>query len=82
LLTAQWSRKLLPAALTTALFTLAPFAFDAVLWVSSFSYPLTTALALGALLVYNVAREKGHRKLHLGALVLTALAALATKAAS
>ena len=77
LLTAQWSRKLLPAALTTALFTLAPFAFDAVLWVSSFSYPLTTALALGALLVYNVAREKGHRKLHLGALVLTALAALA-----
>ncbi len=77
LLTAQWGRKLLPAALTTALFILAPFAFDAVLWVSSFSYPLTTALALGALLLYSLAREKDSVLLHVGALIFTALAALA-----
>ncbi len=67
----------LQAWVTGALFLLFPFAFDAVLWVSSFSYPLTTALTLGALLLALRAWERGPGWLHLPALILVALAGFA-----
>lgn len=67
----------LQAWLAGALFLLFPFAFDAVLWVSSFSYPLTTALTLGALLLALRAWQRGPGWLHLPALVLAALAGFA-----
>jgi len=79
LLAAAWyqKRRLLATALTTTLFTLFPFAFDAVLWVSSFSYFLTTALTLGALLLYLHARKEKKPWAHGIALLFTALAAFA-----
>ena len=70
-------RRWFTASLVTAVFILFPLTFDAVLWASSFSYPLTTALALGALLTYLRARERDSARLHLLSLLLTALAGLA-----
>lgn len=70
-------RQWFTASLVTAVFILFPLTFDAVLWVSSFSYPLTTALSLGALLTYLRAREQENTHLHFLALLLTALAGLA-----
>lgn len=73
----QSSAVSLQAWVAGALFLLFPFAFDAVLWVSSFSYPLTTALTLGALLLALRAWQGGPGWLHLPALVLVALAGFA-----
>lgn len=72
----RWAMNL-QAWVAGALFLLFPFAFDAVLWVSSFSYPLTTMLTLGALLLALRAWQRGPRWLHLPALALTALAGFA-----
>ncbi len=70
-------RAWLAAPLAAALLVGFPFAFDAVLWVSSFAYPLTVALALGSLLVYWAARQRDSLPLHLLAVLLTALAGFA-----
>lgn len=69
--------RTLLAGTTAALFAAFPFAFDAVLWVSSFSYGLTTALAVGALLAYLAACERRSTALHLLAVTLTLLAGFA-----
>lgn len=51
-LAGRWSRRPLAAsALAAALFSAFPFATDAVVWASSFSYPLAVALALGGILL-------------------------------
>ncbi|MGC9358542.1 MAG: hypothetical protein ACP5GX_11775, partial [Anaerolineae bacterium] len=71
---------LLTVPLTSALFTLFPFATNVVLWVSAISYPLTTGLALGALLVYLRAREQQSTPWHLLALLLTTTAGLTYEA--
>jgi len=78
LLAARWGRRPWPvASLAAAVFVVFPFAFDAVPWAIAFSYPLTTGLGLGALLVYLRAREGGPAWLHPAAVVLTGLAGFA-----
>ncbi len=68
---AAWWRSTLAAAG----FTLFPFAYDNVLWVSALSYPLTLSLTLGALLCYLTARQRPRRHaLGLGLIVLAGLA--------
>lgn len=76
-----WRERLVPVVLATATFLLFPFAFDSVLWISSFAYPLATAVALGALVSYLHARETGSTGWHLLALLLTALSGLALESA-
>lgn len=66
-----------PVLLATAFFVIFPFAFDAIPWAIGFSYPLMTALALGALLAYLRARQGGSLPHHLLAVALTALAGFA-----
>ncbi len=61
------------AALT--LFALYPFAFDAVLWASALSYPLSVAFALAALLMHLRAVEQ-ERSFSIAALFLALMAAL------
>ena len=70
-------RPALYAALSSALFVAFPFAFDVVAWAVSFSYPLAVSLALGAVLVYLRARERTSWPLHVVAIGLCVLAALA-----
>lgn len=78
LLAARYSRRPWEAALLgTGFFALFPFAYDTVLWASSFSYPLTLILALAALLLYSQARFNGKVGLHVAGLLLTALAGFA-----
>ncbi len=78
LLAARISKRPWAATLLgVSFFALFPFAYDTVLWVSSFSYPLTLILALSALLLYLQARNEGNRALHIPALLLTALAGFA-----
>lgn len=75
LLAARWRRgDWAVASLAAALFAAFPFAFDAVPWAIGFSYPLTTGLALGALLVYLKARKRGSTALYLTSVVLVFLA--------
>jgi hypothetical protein len=81
LLAAAWIRpgpargaRALPACLATALFAAFPFSRQAVAWASALSYPVVTALALGAVLAYDRARH-GHGSGWIGlALLLAALA--------
>ncbi len=61
---------------TTALFITFPFATNVVLWVSAISYPLTTGLALTALLLYLKARDRSSPRLHLVAILFTLMAGL------
>lgn len=78
LLATRWGgRSSLAAPLAASFFVAFPFAFNVVLWTIAFSYPLSTALALGALLVYLHARERGTLPHHLLAIALTALAGFA-----
>lgn len=78
LLASRWGkRSSLIALLAAAFFVAFPFAFDAVPWAIAFSYPLTTALALGALLAYLHARDVASLPHHLLSVVLTGLAGLA-----
>lgn len=70
-------RPRLAGALAAAFFTAFPFAFDAVPWAIAFSYPLTVALALGALLAYLHARERNALGYHALAVALTLLAGFA-----
>ena len=72
-----WPRSWLTATLAAALFTTFPFAFDAIPWAIGFSYPLTVALALCALLAYLRASADNARSIHLLAVALTALAGFA-----
>lgn len=76
-----WRERMAPVVLATATFILFPFAFDSVLWISSFGYPLATAVALAALVTYLRARESGSISWHLLALLLTVLAGLALESA-
>jgi hypothetical protein len=77
-LAARWSKRpALAAALAAGSFILFPFAFDAVPWAIAFSYPLTTALATGALLAYLGARQTSAVPRHILALALTGLAGFA-----
>lgn len=62
------------AVICTALFVSFPFAFDSVLWVSSFSYPLVTLLAVGAVAFYLHARTYNAPYFYIGAFALTILA--------
>lgn len=62
------------ALICTALFVSFPFAFDSVLWVSSFSYPLVTALAVGAVAFYLHARTQNAPYFYIAAFALTLLA--------
>lgn len=71
------TRKLSAALLGMSFFALFPFAYDTVLWVSSFSYPLALSLTLGALWLYLQARTTRHNALHIPALLCTALAGFA-----
>jgi hypothetical protein len=77
LLGSRWTKE---GWATTALFITFPFATNVVLWVSAISYPLTTGLALTALLLYLKARERDHERddprLHLVALLFTLMAGL------
>ena len=78
LLATRWDKRpWLIAPLAAAFFVTFPFACDAVPWAIAFSYPLTTALALGALLAYLRARESGSLPSHLLAVMLTGLAGFA-----
>ncbi|HIQ02433.1 MAG TPA: hypothetical protein EYH30_09980, partial [Anaerolineales bacterium] len=78
LLAARWGKRpWLAAPLAAAFFVVFPFAFDAVPWAIGFSYPLTTGLALGALLAYLPASERGSLAGHLSAAMLTGLAGFA-----
>jgi hypothetical protein len=77
LATRLWDDSGLTAVLAAALFTVFPFAFDAIPWAIGFSYPLTVALALSAILVYLRARANGSTSLHLFAVGLTALTGFA-----
>jgi hypothetical protein len=65
------------AAACTAIFIAFPFAFDGVLWVSSFSYPLVTALTVCAVVVYLLARTNDNPRLYVLAMALTLLAGFA-----
>ncbi len=68
----------LPAALLgVSFFAAFPFAYDTVLWASSFSYPLTVILTLTALLLYFQARVSGNNRWHFPAILLTLLAGFA-----
>jgi hypothetical protein len=67
--TAGWA-----IVLATAGFTLFPFAYDNVLWISSLGYLLTMALTLSALLCYLTARRQAQPRWHLLGLPLTILA--------
>jgi hypothetical protein len=69
-----WTDSWLTAVLASAFFSVFPFACDAIPWAIGFSYPLTVALALSALLAYLRAREDVSFPLHLLAVGLTALA--------
>jgi hypothetical protein len=81
LLAAAWIRpdpdgggRALPACLATALFAAFPFSRQAVAWASALSYPVVTALALGAVLAYDRGR-RGYGSGWIGlALLLAALA--------
>lgn len=73
----QSERRVLSAALSAALFVAFPFAFDVVAWAVSFSYPLAVSLALGAVLLYLNARERGSLPRHIVALTLCILATFA-----
>ncbi|MGC9400446.1 MAG: hypothetical protein ACP5HM_15100 [Anaerolineae bacterium] len=66
----------LSGPLTAAFFVFFPFATNAVLWVSAISYPLTAALGLAALLVYQRARACAIPWQHGIALLFTLLAGL------
>ncbi len=78
LLTARISKHPLTAALLgVSFFGLFPFAYDTVLWVSSFSYPLSLILTVSAVLLYLTARETGKVSLYIPVLLLTALAGFA-----
>lgn len=78
LLAARWKRRPWLAALVgAAFFVVFPFAFDAVPWAIAFSYPLATALTLGALLCYLRACKAGRFPLHALAAVLTMAAGFA-----
>ena len=68
------------AAVGLLLFAAFPFAFDAVLWVSALSYPMSLALTLGALLLHLRARRDG-KPLSPGALLLVLLAAFSYEGA-
>ena len=76
LVSTRRERSRLAAPLASALFVAFPFAFDVVPWASAFCYPLTMALALGAVLCYLRARECDSRARHLLAVTLTTLAGL------
>ncbi|MBN1177714.1 MAG: hypothetical protein JXD18_00765, partial [Anaerolineae bacterium] len=78
LLAARRSRRPgLTAPLAAAFFVSYPFACDAVPWAIAFTYPLTTALALGAVLAYLRARQDAAPARHALAVVLTTLAGFA-----
>ena len=88
LLAAAWFRPLahaggkrgrgaIPACVATALFTIFPFSRQVVPWASSFSYPLVTALTLGAVLAYDHARRHSARPWLPLSLALAGLAPLA-----
>jgi len=78
LLAARISKRPLVAALLgVSFFGLFPFAYDTVLWASSFSYPLSLILAVSAVLLYSIARETGKVNLYIPVLLLTALAGFA-----
>ncbi len=68
------------AAVGLLLFAAYPFAFDAVLWVSALSYPMSLALTLAALLLHLRAREEG-AAFSRGALLLVLLAAFSYEGA-
>jgi hypothetical protein len=74
LLAKRFWRSRLVAPLAAAFFVVFPSAFDAVPWAVAFSYPLATALALGALLTYLHAHVSGLLLHHLLAVLMTALA--------
>ena len=78
LLAARISKRPFVAALLgVSFFGLFPFAYDTVLWVSSFSYPLSLILTVSAVLLYSTARETGKVSLYIPVLLLTALAGFA-----
>ncbi|MBN1920026.1 MAG: hypothetical protein JW892_02180, partial [Anaerolineae bacterium] len=70
-------RAFIAALLGVSFFGLFPFAYDTVLWVSSFSYPLSLILTVSAVLLYLTARETGKVSLYIPVLLLTALAGFA-----
>ncbi len=74
-------RTHLPGAIAgLLLFATYPFAFDAILWVSALSYPMSLALTLVALLLHLRARQRGDA-FSRGALLLILLAAFSYEGA-
>lgn len=76
-----WNDRLWAMTLSTAAYVVFPFAFDAVLWVSSFCYPLATTLALAAVLLYQGDQRRPSLLRNGTALLLTALAGLTLESA-
>ncbi len=72
--------RLREAAVGLLLFAAYPFAFDAVLWASALSYPMSLALTLTALLLHLRAREEG-AAFSRGALLLVLMAAFSYEGA-
>jgi hypothetical protein len=87
LLGARWGgrgaagkRGALLAALAAVLFASFPFSREAVVWVSAFSYPLSTLLCVATVVAYDRGRASGSRPWLLAALFLAGLAFLAYEA--
>ena len=73
-------RNRLMAPLGAGFFVAFPFAFDVVLWPSSFAYPLAAGLTLGAVLSYRQARRLQQSGPHILGIILTLLAGLSHEA--
>jgi hypothetical protein len=87
LLAAQWAGRRdqasgspVSGALAAALFASFPFSREAVVWLSAFSYPLSTMLALAAVVAYDQSRRSGSNRWLALSLLAAALAPLAYEA--